>query len=452
MQHFDDLFSDALNQEPSFPPDERNWQKLSGRLDAYEAGAQLKLQQKTYIWKIATAAAASVALVLAWKVHDLQSKHHTLQAQLEQSTQAPNIASDKTQTYPEPYTNNAQTISTEVGPINTNTPQPTPNPTAFANSTQPARKPAQGLNSPSIASVGPQQGTVADVPPRAPLKPEKTLPSASGYPAENKPLSAKKETPDIENQIVTNTNTLFLLPTQKLPSKVYPAQVQKQAPALVLTKLAPTQAQPSRFSISVLGQIGEISGKKQSFSLLRGTGIQVACAVSPSIQFNAGIDWLQYELNSTEYLGGCSLPKEPKPPGGPGGPGGGPHVLKQIEAAFREQRLSIGTSFRPQWKTALKPVIQAAYVWTHRSPALVTFRFEDDYPAPPNPNPGPDPKFFSIKAPSVWNKNMLRLGAGLEYDAQRWTLGIYAQHDSEMGSNDKLCDVLLLKAGVQYRL
>jgi hypothetical protein len=126
--------------------------------------------------------------------------------------------------------------------------------------------------------------------------------------------------------------------------------------------------------------------------------------------------------------------------------------LTKVESTQRQQHFSLGVRYALPVRFWLQPSVRIAHTWTRVSPELVSFRFEHPDPGGPGGPPPFPPKYKVQKSDVELLSNTWRLGIGLEHETPRWVAGLWADYSKNFSGSDPSFDMLLMRAGIQYRL
>lgn len=446
MSDFDNFFAEKLDEEGRFPRKDKNWKTLSGRLDAFETGAQGAASRLRW-WQSAVAVSLVLVGTLVWKIHDLRQENRALQHQVVvlQEKQSGEKAGE-TAYKPESQINKIKNTTAENDDKSLRHYPPYPVPHAF-NKTSGHRK-----SIPAGNTAAKQETPGVMLPPNNPVLPETARPA--GHTQDS--MSAfgiatfKTSLPPVAIRLLPVNS---LAPEEKAPL----ATVVAFAP---LTK--PFRHNYSRFRLGMQAVAGLPQSQNEGISAMTGSGIAAEYEVLSHLRVAASADWLHYEVKSNRYLDNCHLPTIPVNPN---------HELTRIEGSQRSQHLSLGIGYTLPVQWWIRPGFRAYHTWMRMSPAVYYARIEDNDPGGGGPGgggpggggpggggpgggPGNQPNgFFSKKLDTKWFDNIWRLGIGLEHETPRWVFSVSADYSKSLGlgADDSIFDAVVLRGGIQYK-
>ena len=214
--------------------------------------------------------------------------------------------------------------------------------------------------------------------------------------------------------------------------------------------------QPSRFRLGVEAVAGTAQPHQTGVSAIYGTGVTGEFNLLRNFWIGASADWLQFEVATDEYIPKVhphhdhhNDPPDPPHGGGGGGPNPDPSKLVKVESRQRQQHYALGLRYALPFRFWVRPAVRVAHTWINTSPELVSFKFEK--PWSPNPGGNNDPEYVVRKYESQHLSNIWRFGVGLEKETPRWVFGLWADYSDNFGPGEATIDMLLFRAGVQYR-
>lgn len=456
MRDFDKFFADRLNEEADFPRKGKNWKTLSGRLDAYDAGTQRISRPRLRYWQ---AAAAVSLLVTAWaigNVYTLREKNTALQQQVSAlqdalTEVAPLPAGAKptpdTKTYSEGHPAPAPEPDAVMLQNNANHKKEDIAASSHTHN-NPTRSDSEKSGTTNLARTN-----LADIIPEKQLPASQPILESGGI--ESSPTQQPEGTdqPDVEKMA-----GLSLLPgidpdpvsMGKQPAAratLTTVAVPDGQASAVASSLTKPVHEPSRFKAGLDAMIGFARPGEKGVSMIRGQGLNIGYAVIKDIWLTASADWLRFDVATEKYHPHVHAHQHdpPMPPQHGGQP---PKKLIRVESTQRQQHFALGVQYRLPLRSRFRPSVRLAHTWVHVSPELISFKFDDQHQG----GPGNDPEFFVQKREAQYLGNVWRLGAGLEYEAPHWVFGLWTDYSKNFGGADPNFDILMFKAGIQYRI
>ena len=455
MSDFDKFFAEKLDEEGQFPRQDKNWQAISGRLDAFDAGASITTSHLRY-WQIATIAAIAVVGILTWntvrvcaKNDELRQKVAVLQAEIKSAKQdaaqeSAHLAEEKPQV-PIVGEKNGRSSTADAA---------TGVPFVLNKERYKAKNPVRNPKSDSqnIAAITgslPQKGAS-----------EGSNPIVAD---EKKNLADVPNTPDSVGALKTDVADLKKMPALSLLSadalenvtlssedKIAPLLLQFQQPedaaATVESKTIKPFRPLSRFRVGAQVLTGTAQPGKEGVSRISGQGLTAEFALWGGLSLMASADWLRFEVSTDEFhpqFHPNNLEKKAPPP---------PwfYKLSKVESDQRQRQYGLGVKYALPVRFWLRPSVRVAHTWAHVSPSLVSYKYQKKFPPPPNfPNfPWYNVKHYESKRlEDIW-----RFGAGLEFETRRWAFGLWADYYDNFAATNATFDALLFRASAQYKL
>jgi hypothetical protein len=465
MSDFDKYFKERLDEEGQFPRREKNWRALSKRLDAFGAGIQEhSTNLRTYLrcWQAAAVSAVAVAGWLTWETVTTQSENAELRrevAALQEKNKAilpqasiSEPAGGSPQIFQKENLNTA-TVHSEIGK-NEESPheviKPYRNEEILINKVTTGINPTNAVlqadnssvsNSTVYEKKSPSGGVVGTA--------DSTQAQATNLPQalveEN--LSNLKTPPPLLVLPTDSLHEITLISLSKTSPKVLPLPKKDIADAPAEVKIIEPVRSPSRFSAGVQVLAGLPQPHEKGISPIIGQGITAEYNVWKGLWATASADWLRFDVSTKKYCSKFHPPHHPEPPNQIGQPHH-PEKLVNVESAQRQQQFGLGLRYAFPVRFWLRPSIRAAYTWTRVSPELIRFKYQK--PGGPNWPPSP-PKYKVQKSDAQILGDTWRFGAGLEHETPYWVFGLWADYSKSFTANDPSFDMLLFRAGVQYR-
>jgi hypothetical protein len=501
MSEFDNFFRDKLDEEQSFPRRNKNWNMVSKRLDAFDAGGISQHPVLKY-WKVLTMAAAVTVGVLSWKLVSVQQEN--AQLRLEISRQQSETGSKKSEVGSAKSTNSSLKSGVTHPSASETTTYDTEN-TAAAPQQQQERNSAQPVSK-SIARHSelekqpekkqPATKTFPEIAKSPATRPfpskresapisEKTAGSETAVPATatTPNVAAQPEAqvaPPLAEQLKTDpvTNPITALEgkdsvaqapatpsvrdTQQiraLDSMAVKPPVAEKPVAALQPDTAAMAAQPELLikparSYSRLRAGAEILGgfavpAETGVSMLKGQGITAAWRFWNNFSLNAGAEWLRFDVCTMKFV-----PRfHPHHPG-PEPHGGQNHddELVLVESTQRQRQLSLGLNYTVPLHFWIKPSIQVAHTWVRIEPNLITYKFEEPPHGPGGPMQEPEIRYQVEKTELQRLNQIWRVGVGLQHETPRWIFNVGADYLKDFASSNAMFNSVFVKAGLQYKI
>ncbi len=445
MSDFDKIFADKLDEEGRFPRKEKNWQTLSGRLDAFESGLRGSTP-RLRVWQAAAAVSLIAAGVLFGKVISMRHQNAEL---LEQVAQLQMVQPRQD------GNENANSADIQRDPADSEIPGKTAaTPTHF---TAPANRKGIKNNNPAAAGnpVAPvrndgRQEIAYDKPVPQQDVAGRPAPADSTVTASRANIPVR-ELPDSPTAVkeAARTSPAPLLPFQLSPvkSSVTPEKPPMPAVAVAQEPVKPVRHNASRFRVGVQAVAAFPRPRGEGISIPTGSGISAEYTLMPHLRVSASADWLHYSVNTDSFLPHFNFPDLPPPPGNPH------HELTRVEGSQRNQQYSLGFGYTVPLRFWVRPTLHVYHTWVRTAPATFVFEFEEHGPGGGGPGGGGNhhPEYIVKKLDGKWFDNIWRLGVGLEHETPRWVFALSADYSQSPGTGDSIFDALILKGGVQYK-
>ena len=510
MSDFDDLFREKLDEEQSFPRRNKNWNMVSKRLDAFDAGGLGHSYLK--YWKIATIAAAVTIGVLAWKLAAVQQENIRLQQQVEQvKYEVDSAKSEVGSAKPEDSVKSGSSAKYEVGSAKSENSaksevgsaksevgrgkrtEPTSsvaisreksasNPATYKRSEQkvagnnkqtvPARLESSqvkpGVKDISAPAVAPDIEKVATGVP-AVVQPETTARQDSGAvqkdsaaavagistdPAQT-PAIQTPENPDVKENIQSPpaaVDSAAVKSPAVAPEKPVAALVQPDTTALAQKPAEMIKKQRSysnvRAGAQILGAFAMPAEK--GVSMLRGQGVTAAWRFWKGFSLTAGADWMRFDVNTTKFIQRFH-PHHSGPPQHGGGPGQ-EDMLVNVESTQRQRQLSLGLQYNLPLRFWVQPTVQVAHSWVRVDPYLISYKFEEEDHGPGGPMHEPEIRYQVEKTNLQRLDQVWRVGLGLQRETSRWIFSAGADYVKDFAASDAMFNSVVVKAGLQYKI
>ncbi|HLP95904.1 MAG TPA: hypothetical protein VK168_17805 [Saprospiraceae bacterium] len=466
MQDLDDLFKDRLEEEAPFPNRSKQWQQLSQRLDAFDAGAgptPKGTASSLPWWKLATLVALASAGYFAWKGYQQKAENNHLKVEIARLQNQQN----------KPVQEPIQSVSTtqETSKAQSATTPQTDIPVFGSTPKAAATHIENEQNRPTKVKSNPKSRS--DKSPVLQTEQQKAIVPALSEPIaslpELPPSAADKQSTPVAPTVAQNAAAasdsiqvaLALMMVDSLQKALVALQdslLAREDKPMAAAEIKPVvKASGKHFRIGAHATMGFVLPKQKGVSSIRGQGISFEARVWKSLWVSATADWLNHNVATSEFIPKFHSHHDtiPKPPGGGGGGGGGGHFnskLVLVESAIRQQHLGIGLRYNLPVKFWVQPAVRVAHEWVHISPSLATYKFRDDDPGGPGPNPHPEEdRYTAEKFPAKWLSNKWRMGLGLEKELPNWTFGLWADYSKDLSAATPSFDALYVRASAQYR-
>lgn len=459
MRDFDDFFAERLEEEASFPKRSKNWKQLSKNLDAFDAGMAQSPSSALRWWQASTVIAILSAGMLLWKNLESRRENQTLRNTIANLQQAIKPSGEITPYHsPAPPASNATltppVVSDLVQPPSSFsaqtciTPKIAASPAHFESKSLPDNASGSEAALPAPANT-PAEPTATQLPP--------TIPADAAIVQIEQPASLTDSTRMFAQSGQTSTDSsTTAVATADTTVLDHPAADTVATAIAKNTTVHPFHTQKDKFRIGAQATLGMIMPAQPGVKALRGQGFNFEARLFGSLWATAGIDWLQHEVSTTEFIPKFHPRHDtiPRPPGHGGG--GGPHhppKLILVESTPRQQHLSLGLRYELPVAFWVKPSLRLSHTWVRVSPTLVTYKFEDNDPGWPGGPGGAPPRheYTAEKFDARWHQNQWRLGLGLEKSITDWTFVVSADYSRDFSVNTPSFDALYLRAGAQYR-
>ncbi|GAB4486758.1 MAG: hypothetical protein OHK0019_00960 [Saprospiraceae bacterium] len=438
MSDFDKFFKEKLDEEGQFPRRDKNWKMLSKRLDAFQTGLQQQgTTARTYLryWQAAAVFAVVTTGLLTWKVVATQSENAELRQEVavlreKNKAQELEIATQKTFT-PPLGEQNGQASSNRFFEekekyFHSN------NISAYRNNLYSNAPVAQGANILKTTNYEEKRPSGEKVA------------TADSSQVQTADLTKVSKWPNLE---MLPANDLDGVSSQsKTTLKVAPLAKEKSVAAT--PNLIKPVRQPSRFRAGVQFSTGFPQPSEAGVSPLIGPGVAGEFNVWRDLWLTASADWLRFDVSTEKYFPKFhSHHQQPDPPHHGGG--SPPSELVKVESTQRQQQYGLGVRYALPVRFWVRPSMRVAHTWTHISSELISFTFEKPLHGPPHG--GHDPEFIVEKTKPQTLDNTWRFGLGLERETPSWAFGLWADYSKSFAANAPSFDMLLLRAGIQYR-
>ncbi|MFZ4634792.1 MAG: hypothetical protein ACOYNO_11345 [Saprospiraceae bacterium] len=428
MNDFDKYFADKLNEETRFPRVGKNWNALTGRLDAYAAGVSTgAAASSALLWKLAACGLLALSGYLAWDNHNIRLENQELQEKLELE-----VAMD-TSLSPE------ATVASTEQPATTFSDAPGADDNTSGQTGHVGLSPALWRQNGRTASD--QVRPAFAIPEQIKSSSDTVLAVVSDIDAMPMPGSAPTDTTQHHfsavNPLPVLLNTLMAT-TDTLPLATIPTAA--------TTLIQPHHEQLRRFRVGVQVIAGFEQPPAVALSDYHGVGLNAAYSPLKNFWLTASADWMSYQVQSKAYLPRRFYHGEQPKKTGPD------HELWQIDGQTKQQQYSLGLRYVVPLRFALRPAVRIAHSWVRENPGIFSFAFEDKLhgggPGGPN-HGGPGPKEYVVEMPEpIWKTNNWRMGASLEYNLPRWTISLGADYIS---SGKVYFNAVQTYAGLQYK-
>lgn len=436
MSDFDKFFKKKLDEEGQFPRRDKNWRALSKRLDAFHAGLQehgTAIQTSLRYWQ----AAASLALVatgwLTWKVVTVRSENAELRqemAVLQEQNKAheSEIVTLKSLSQP-PSEQESPKLFFEERENYSNS----KNISAYRNNLLSNNATISGANILRTKTY------------------EEKTPSGEQVVTAD---SAQTQTADLAK--IQKWPNLEMLPSDSLEEVVSQSKTTPKMPSLPKENVAaapqliePVRA-PSRFRAGIQFLTGFPQPSEEGISPLMGPGLTAEYNLWRDIWLTASADWLRFDVSTPKYCPKFHPSHDPPPP---------PHIgppwykekLVNVKSTQSQQQFGLGMRYALPVRFWVRPSIRAAYTWARVSPELLTLKYQKpDWPGGP---PGPPPPTYKVQESETQIVgDTWRFGIGFERETPHLVFGLWADYSKSFAANDPSFDMLLLRAGIQYRM
>jgi hypothetical protein len=186
--------------------------------------------------------------------------------------------------------------------------------------------------------------------------------------------------------------------------------------------------------------------RDSAISGLNGLGLGLDWRAARRLWLTASVNWLTYDLMSTEIKKKHHVPHHSPPHQSPD------YKLIKVESTQRQQHYSLGLQYRPSLRGWLRPTVGIAHTWVRHLPAYVSYRFKDKGHGGPDPGPGgKDDEYVLQRTEAAWLANVWRFHAGVEHERPRWVFSLGADFAKSFEANEPLFSSLLGRAGVAYK-
>lgn len=457
MSDFDKFFAKKLNEESQFPNKDKNWRTLSKRLDAFDAGATGTNSYLRY-WQVAASAAVLTIVWLACKVTTVQNENIKLRREVV-VLQEKNKAAEQEVAQAHKLRTEAGTGVTTVGETRTWGKDAIAAEGVFVEEKKQkygAAKSSYDKNNDRqhLAGAATERPGGSEANTSSPEVNEEKV-AAGGAPYRLDTLTA----PETD---FTKLPNLPLLPADSIINTVIASQVKftpKRLPlpqpedttSTAASKIIEPARSPSRFRMGVQVLAGTALPREKGVSPITGQGLTAEFALWRGLSVMALADWLRFDVATDEYhprFHSNNPDNAPPPPPFPASF----HKLKKVECSQRQQHYGVGIKYALPVQFWLRPSVRITHTWVRVSPDLLSFKYEKKTFFPPHgPFPLPPPKYIVTQGEARQLDNIWRFGAGLEYETQRWSFGLWADYSTNLAASDATFDALLLRAGVQYK-
>ena len=506
MSDFDNLFREKLDEEQSFPRRNKNWNMVSKRLDAFDAGGVSHHSYLTY-WKIATLAAAIIIGVLAWKLVAVQQEN----ARLKELSAKSEVDSAKSETSAksEAAGKNAvkeilATESTKRGnaviPVEKARTEGRGQPEKQRSDAKEYRKSAADVPREKRAPKTEKQNSTAEKAVADHLKQPAPAVSAnnpadretqhtatesgaekvaqSQQPAATNPEPSSNFQKDSTTDITEATATAAQAPDKQefrneeslASPAITPDSSAIKTPVTAAEKPVAAVVQPDttagnskapelikpertyshvRAGAQIIGAFAVPA--EQGVSMLRGQGITAAWRFWKGFSLTAAADWMRFDLNTTRFIQRFHPHHN-----GPSPHGGGPgheDMLVNVESTQRQRQLSLGLQYKLPLRFWVQPTVQVAHTWVRIDPYLISYKFEEEYHGGPG-GPMHDPEIrYQVEKTNLQRlDNIWRVGLGLQRETQRWIFSAGADYMKDVAASDAMFNSVVVKAGLQYKI
>lgn len=459
MSDFDKIFADKLDKEGRFPQKEKNWQRLSRRLDAFEAGMHGSTR-RLRVWQAAAAVSLIAASALFGKVISMRRENAELQQQVVR-LQAPQPRQNENKNL---YVLDKQVYTSDLA-VEKQEEKHTSHDRASegifdktaaehltaANNEKIAKgneKRATGKPAASPAGNAGQQVVAHDqtAPPGnagRPVPPAGTEESGPA-PAQQSPDSSTVAIKETAGEMPPAP--LLPLPLPGVKSNATPEKPVMPAVAAAQEPVRPVRYADSRLRLGAQAVATLPLPRGKGISMPAGPGISAEYTLLPHLRVAASADWLHYSVDTDTFVPHFNFPDLPPPPGNPH------HELTGVYGSQRNQQYSLGLGYTVPLRFWVRPTLRIYHTWTRTTPATLVFEYEEHGPGGGGPGGGNHhPEYIVKKLDGKWLGNTWRLGVGLEHETPRFVFALSADYSRSSGADDSLFDAVILKGGIQYK-